>query len=135
MRSRYDFKENRLKKINTRFEFDETIYVDRFMYENCEKYQKFSQSMEAMHWNRARLESNRSSYYDKNVLLTEYLTKSKEILLSQTNKDDQSDCMIPDENDKFEIITPDSVGMNGISQDHISITIDTLSEIESRIRK
>ena len=135
MRSKYDFKENRLKKINNRFEFEEKIYVDRFMYENCEKYSKFSQSMEAMHWNRARLESNLSSYYDKNLLLTDYLIKSKEILLSQTNKDDQSDCMIPDENDKFEILTPDSVGMNGISQDHISITIDTLSEIESRIRK
>ena len=34
MRATYDFNENRLKKINTKFEFEKEIYIDRFLYQN-----------------------------------------------------------------------------------------------------
>ena len=126
-----------LNKVNTKFSFENEIYADRFLYQNWEKFKQFREKLEAMNWNKAKLESNISNYEYRGIKLDEFFSQTKKILLEQKNsstyiKDEE---MIPDEGDMYEIITPDSIGLLGYSNKDINKTIDFLSDFEERFRE
>lgn len=90
-----------------------------------------------MYWNKARLESNLSSYEHKGIGLDEFFMYTKKVLLDQVNRDeiDQSSELVPEEGDTYEILPPEDLGMAGCSQAQIYTTIDCLSEFETKIRQ
>lgn len=92
--------------------------------------------MESMYWNRERLASNLSAYAFKGISLPDYLSQAKKIILDQVSQDrvDESDHIIPDENDKFEIIPPENIGRWGFNNNEILLTIEWLSEFEQKLR-
>ena len=137
MRATYDFEENRLKKINTKFDFEKEIYIDRFLYQNCERFRQFREKLDNMYWNKTKLESNLSAYEYKGISLDEFFTYTKKILFDQMNKDEAeiSSEIIPDEGDHFEILPPDDLGTCGLPEDNIYTTIDCLNEYETKIKQ
>ena len=130
-------KKTSLNKINTKFIFEKEIFVDRFLYQNWEKFKQFREKIDSMTWNKAKLESNLSNYEIKGIKLDEFFTYTKKILLEQMNnsvalKDEE---MIPDESDMYEVITPDSIGLMGYQTKDINKTIGLLSDFEEILRE
>lgn len=112
MRATYDFKENRLKKVHSKFEFDQEIYVDRFLYQNCERFMQFREKVDAMIWNKTRLESNLTTYENKGIPIYDYFAFTKKILLDQINKERYEEFVddIPEETDTYQILQPEDIG-------------------------
>ena len=90
-----------------------------------------------MYWNKTRLESNLSAYEYKGIRLDEFFSYTKKVLLDQLNKDDidRSEDLIPEESDTYEILPPDSIGTINFDFTEMSLTIDVLSEFETKIRQ
>jgi hypothetical protein len=112
MRATYDFDENRLKKVHSKFEFDQEIYIDRFLYQNCERFKQFRERVDAMIFNKTRLESNLSAYEHKGIPYDEYFAFTKKVLLDQINKDRFEELIgdIPEELDAYQILPPEDIG-------------------------
>jgi len=136
MRATFDFDQNRLKKINTKFDFDEEIYIDRFLYQNWERFKKFREKLDSMYWNKTRLESNLTSYEYKGIPLDEFFNYTRTLLLEQCSKDelDMWSENIPEEGDSYEVLTPNSIGTLGLDQYQLDTTVNVLGEYQQQIR-
>lgn len=58
MRVTYDLEHNCLKKIHTKMDFEEEIFADRFLYQNCDKFKSFRKELDSMRAEKARIQSN-----------------------------------------------------------------------------